>query len=322
MNKAYECEIVKDLAISYIEELVSKGTEELVKEHIKGCNDCKEYYEHISEEILNDSMKDKNKDKMVINQFKKINKYIRGLKIILMSIVFLIIIICTTLYIKHQKVENLINNSYSKIEEMKESNNYKLNVKTIERDFSTNEYREYNEDYYYKDGRYKIESKDSIKFYEDNSYEKICVYHDLGTIEYYKQDFIERKKGKIFDIFSDILTYKTLSTQIYSLALNVREDKFNGIECFVIRFGNNDDYKDTWIDKQSFITVRVVNEKYLDFYREEIYSFYENAVNDEQVDTNILNSEKYQNYIKREIINSATKEIKMYNEIQYENNIK
>lgn len=35
-----ECEIVKDLFPSYIENQVSNQTREFVDEHIKGCKDC------------------------------------------------------------------------------------------------------------------------------------------------------------------------------------------------------------------------------------------------------------------------------------------
>lgn len=315
MNKKDECEIVKDLAISYTEELINEGSKKFVKEHLKTCEECNKYYKNIKSEIYKENIKEKNKDDIVVSQFKKINRHINILKSSLIFILIFIIIISSVLYIRHQKIANLIDKAYQKIEYMRELNNYKLTIKTIQKNYDVDSQWEYIQDYYYKDGKYKIETNDSIKFYEDNSYEKICVYHDLKQIDHYKQNFIEEEKGKIFDIFSEIMNYRTIANGIYSLTLSVREDNYNGIDCYVIRFGDNNSYRDTWINKNSFITIRVVNKHYMDFYREEIYQFYENVVNDEDVDITILNSDKYKDYIKKDIINNETEETKLYYEL-------
>ena len=303
MNKKDECEIVKDLSIPYLEELVNKGSKNFIEEHLKICNDCSEYYKNVKSEMFNENNKEKDKDDVVVNQFKKINRHINILKLCLIVILIFIIIICSTFYVKCEKTSNIINNAYSKIEYMKELNNYKLTVKTIQKNYKTNDAWEYEQNYYYKDGKYKIESSDSIKFYEDDSYEKVCVYHDLNTIEYYKQNIIEETKGRMFDIFSEIINYKTLisKSKFYSLTLSLREDRYNGTDCYVIRFGNKDDYRDVWLNKDNFITVRVIDENYKKFYREVIYIFNENIVTSADVDISILSFDKYKDY---DIINN------------------
>ena len=43
MNKL-PCEVVKDLLPSYVDELTSGTTNELVKEHLKDCEDCRNAY--------------------------------------------------------------------------------------------------------------------------------------------------------------------------------------------------------------------------------------------------------------------------------------
>lgn len=310
MNKEIECEIVKDLAMPFVKKSINQETENFIKKHLEICDDCKKYYENINDK---ENITDKNKDTIMINQFKKINKHISLLKKSLIIILLLIFTIFSIFFIKNQKLVNIINSAYSKIEYMKELDNYKLTVKTIQKNFKTNTNMEYRQNYYYKDGKYKIESNDSIRFYEDDSYENICVYHDLQTIEYTKQNFIEERKGKTINIFStEILNYKKLSSTMYALTLSVREDRFNGIDCYVIRNGTDNSYRDTWIDKKSFITVRVVNEDYTNFYREEIYSFSENVVTENDISTEILNSDKYQNYLKKDIVNNETEETKLY----------
>ena len=96
----------------------------------------------------------------------------------------------------------------------------------------------------------------------------------------------------------DILNYKDLKNTIYSLGFNIREDRYNGIDCYVIRTGNNEDYRDIWIDKSNFITIRSVNECKNDFYCEEIYTFIENNVKNDDISTKIIEENEYKNYTK------------------------
>ena len=317
MNKKDECEIVKDLAIPYTEELVNIGSKKFIKEHLSQCESCTQYYKNIKSEINKENTREKNKDNIVVDQFKKINRHINVLKITLISIFIFIIIASSVFYFKYQRTVSIIDNAYSKIEYLRELNNYKLKVKTIQKNLVTDDYMEYEQNYYYKDGKYKIESNDSIKFYQDNSYEKICIYHDLKEIQYYKQDFVEEKKGRLFDIFSEIINYKDLISKykFYSYILSVREDRYNGINCYVIRFGDSNGYRDTWINKDNFATVRVINETYNSFYREVIYTIYENVVREEDITTSILNLSEYNNYTRKEVINNKTEEFKMYYEL-------
>ena len=234
------------------------------------------------------------------------------LKILLIFLICIILITIIILTVKNNIVINIIDKSYSKIEYMKELNNYKLKIRTIESDLKTNNTREYVQTYYYKDGKYKVESDNGISFFEDNSYKKICVYNDLKQIDYYNQNYVEFTKGKILNTFSEIINYKKISNTFYNLALSVRCERYNGVECYVIRFGNNTSYRDTWIDKNSFITVKVVNEDVGIFYREDSYLFYEDATTDEDVDKNILDSEKYNSYVKNYINNNLTEENPLY----------
>ncbi len=80
----------------------------------------------------------------------------------------------------------------------------------------------------------------------------------------------------------------------------------------MIRSGNNNSYRDIWINKNNFIVIRVINEDYGDFYREELYEFTENTVTDEEVSVEVLDSDKFKNYIKKNIDINENQEIKSY----------
>lgn len=310
MNKENECEIIKDLAIPFMKKEVNSETKNFIENHLKSCDDCRKYYNDIEKEK---GISSKNKDIIMINKFKRINSHISILRISLILLILLIVIVLSIFYIRNQKVVNLSNNVYNKIDYLKQLNNYKLTVKTIQKNLKSGQNWEYEQKYYYKDGKSKIEANDSIRFYEDNSYESICVYHEFQTIEYRKQNFIDWKKGNIIDIFSsDVLNYKKMMPTIYSFGLSIREERFSGVDCYVIRSGNNNSYRDIWINKNNFIVIRVINEDYGDFYREELYEFTENTVTDEEVSVEVLDSDKFKNYIKKNIDINENQEIKSY----------
>ena len=209
----------------------------------------------------------------------------------------IILITGILIWVKQKTFSNLVIKVSEKVEYLQTLDNYKITVKTIYNNFNTEDYSEFYTEYYYKDGKLKRESTDSISFTEDGSYDSISVFHDLNQIVYYHNDYVEERKGDTIGVLAYIKeNYQPIVSTIYSLAFSVREDRFNGIECYVIRFGDNDSYKDVWVDKNSFITIREVNESYSHFYREEIYTFEENVVTDEDVDNSILDNEKYDDY--------------------------
>lgn len=299
MNKKEECEIVKDLAVQYIEKSLNEGSQNFVKNHLETCEDCRKYYKTIEDTVCNES----EQDKIVKKQFKKVHKRINILKIILVVILIIILIAGLVVWYKEATFSNLVNKVSEKVEYMESLDNYKITVKTINKDFKkeSNSW-EFEETYYYKDGKLKNESNQSIFFYEDDSYDSIYVFHDLRQIEYCHSNYIKKRKGSAVGVFSYIKeNYKPIASTIYSLAFSVREDRFNGIECYVIRFGDRNSYRDIWVDKSTYITVREVNESYSHFYKERVFTFEENVVTDADVDSSILNLEEYNDYTKMEV---------------------
>lgn len=315
MNKKDECDIVRDLAVDYTEQLLSETSKKFVENHISTCNECKKYYESMNSDIFRKSINEKTKDKMEFNHLKKIGNKINILKICLMMIVIIILIFLLSCVIKINNTNNVINNTYERILSMKELDNYKFTVKTIQKSSVNNATYQVDTIYFYKDGKYKIILDDNLSFYEDNSYEKIKVYDNLKQIEYYKQNFIEIWKGKAFDSFSYLINYKKIDSNLYNLGLSVRNERYNGIECYVIRTNNSKGYTENWITKKDYIPIRTISEEYNNYYNEEIYMLEQGIVNDTDVDASILNSEKYDEYKKLEIVNNATEEIKTFYEL-------
>ena len=69
------CEIVRDLMPLYIDKLTSEVTNEMIEEHLRGCESCKKFYEEMSIEMkteLKESIKPKEKEKL--NYLKRIKK--------------------------------------------------------------------------------------------------------------------------------------------------------------------------------------------------------------------------------------------------------
>ena len=304
MNKSEECEIVQDLSTLYLENLISSKSKNFIENHLQNCKNCKKYYNDISTDIFNANKKEEQEDDIESSYLKKVGKHIQKLKICLVIILIIIIFFISIITIKYYKISDVINKSYNKLETIKTLNNYRLIQNTIYQDFEKNTKFEDTTNIYYIDGKYKIDTGNSITYYEDNSYNKICVHNDLKTIEYYNQDFIEKKKGKTFDMFSEITRFKELETGFRRIGLTINEERFKGKDCYVIRIGNSNRHKDTWIDKEQAITVRVVDEEYQNFYREVIYTLLENETTSNDVDSSILDSESYKEYNKINIDNN------------------
>ena len=320
-----DCYIVKDLSLGYIEDTLNPNTKKFIEKHLSECTNCKDYYNYMKVNILEDNnIEEKNKDKIEINYLKKIRTHINILKTMLIIIFIFSIVIISFFAIKYYYINNIFERAYNRIEIMKKSDNYKLSKKTISRSYlGETTSLDVTFTWYYKDGKYKIKYGDNSTIYlEDGSYNKICIHDDLKQIEYYKQDFIEQNKGNPINIYWEVSNYKNLYSIANILGLNVKEGMFEGKECYILRNGNDKSYQETWIDKNSLNLVRTISKSESKIYTEVIYEFSENVVTDDIVDSAVLNTERYKDYKVLEITNNATEEIKLYNKLvdKYEQN--
>lgn len=93
-----ECEIVQDLLFGYNDGVISKSSTELVENHLKECDICKNKLEEIQKDSKDDNQKKE------VDYLKKVkNKLKRRKKIIItvLSILFIIIVFNVALFINY-----------------------------------------------------------------------------------------------------------------------------------------------------------------------------------------------------------------------------
>ena len=94
-----ECEIVQDLLFGYNDGVISKSSTELVENHLKECDICKNKLEEIQKDSKDDNQKKE------VDYLKKVkNKLKRRKKIIItvLSILFIIIVFNVALFINYK----------------------------------------------------------------------------------------------------------------------------------------------------------------------------------------------------------------------------
>lgn len=288
------CNIVKDLSTLYIDNMISPSTKEFIKNHLSTCLECNDYYNNMNSDILNELHSEKRNDDIEFTYLKKINNKITILKIFLTIILSLIILSILYILIKNTYINNISSDSSSKIYSVAQSNNYKLIEKSTYKDLSSNSEIKSETIYYYKDGKYKIDSGDTISYLEDDNLNYIIVNNDSKTIEYKTTNF-PIQKGNIYSTF-----YSYLTISNFGIGFSIRSDDYDNQDCYVIKKNYENGFIETWINKNNNLIVRTV-ESFDYYYEDTTYSFEENASLDSDIDNSILNEEEYKNY---SIINS------------------
>ena len=288
------CNIVKDLSTLYIDNMISPSTKEFIKNHLSTCLECNDYYNNMNSDILNELHSEKRNDDIEFTYLKKINNKITILKIFLTIILSLIILSILYILIKNTYINNISSDSSSKIYSVAQSNNYKLIEKSTYKDLSSNSEIKSETIYYYKDGKYKIDSGDTISYLEDDNLNYIIVNNDSKTIEYKTTNF-PIQKGNIYSTF-----YSYLTISNFGIGFSIRSDDYDNQDCYVIKKNYENGFIETWINKNNNLIARTV-ESFDYYYEDTTYSFEENASLDSDIDNSILNEEEYKNY---SIINS------------------
>ena len=255
-----ECEIVRDLLPNYVENLVGTQTKDFIKDHLKTCAECTKILKNMEgkDDINYDN--DIKEEEVEIRQIKKFRKkqFILtlssiGFIIIILSIVFLYIFI-------YLPKKSIITETYSKIQEITNFNNYKFTTYQYYITADTQKKYEFTDTFYYKNGKYKNEStsanSDIIKttYGETNSDNSTFIYHDNNTNSITTTSNLYSTKGKVFGVFSDIYYISNDFSRI--LGLNIRNDTYNNAECYVLKFNNSStDYRELWINKETKLPV-------------------------------------------------------------------
>lgn len=94
MNEKFNCDIILDLLPLSLESMTSKETDEIIREHLQQCENCKQIYEDMSRDIhLISPKKRKEKHKYKKKNFMRL--FILGYLLFLLSIIaFCIIDVC------------------------------------------------------------------------------------------------------------------------------------------------------------------------------------------------------------------------------------
>ena len=294
-----ECSLVQNLLNDYINGTVSDDAENVIKDHLKSCNDCNSIYV----QMKNDNAKIKEQEvKRHKEYLKKFNKKLSLLKKIIIVLLIIILIIFAPLVIKLIHNNYILDSAYNKLQSMQNMNEYYAKREEIllynyASDFSSSCNIT---EYYYKDGKYKkvhYVKDDYENRYEvygrEGSNEEIYVYYDSKKISYIENyDLLVYQKGQVLEsIYYNISQWGITQYKLLSIFGTYETKIYNGKECYVIRKNSTDskslNYNECWIDKETMMNVRnVMNTQNEDTqqYRDEKIYIDEKEILDEDVE--------------------------------------
>ena len=291
-----DCDIVQDLSSLYADKLVNDTTKKFIENHLSTCENCKNYYNNICSDIFNNFKKIDDSDKIELNHLNKFNKIFNFIKLILLIIVLFILFVIVFILIKAYHINNIVNNTYSSISTLSESNNYKItktiNYKYIPDNLNTKEKYVY----YCYENKYKIETPDKIDYIEINDSENttniITVNNKSKTLEEEIVDYSYRKDFLLDDFYS----FLTISN--FGIGFCVKEDSINNEKCYILRKKYQNGYVDTYISKDDYMILRTVESFENYYYKETNYLVEKNIVNNKNVDFSNKDQTEYKNYVK------------------------
>lgn len=300
-----ECEIVKDLFPNYIENRINDTTKEYVEEHIKNCKSCADILRSIR-----GGKQDKNEEnnEVVINSLKKYNRKMFILKIIVAILSIFIIFIWGSFivervkysielkedYAKGQYISEIIDTAYNKVEEIMNSDNYSIIVEetSVNYDLSCVYYYGKNE-MFYKDGyakRNRIWDTGSIKSYSGNNstcYGVVAKDKRFFSI-YLSEGVVNTSIGMEYGSSGNYYFYGfQKENPLEYKDFEIKEETIDGKNYYIIDEKENKEdgtyNTEIWIDKDSMILSKIVEEKLGSRKTEQKLTFSVNNVRDEDV---------------------------------------
>lgn len=271
MNK---CEIIIDLLPIYVENLASEETNEYIQDHIAKCPKCRKVLENMRENSKIENEKNIKAEEVEIRIIKKYKTKMKILKtslILSFGTILLGMIIFMSMYMPQYII---LEKSYNTIQRISKINNYKIITRQIKTSADNKIDYEYMQIHYYKDGKFKTEEYvDGIKirtYYGDTTSDTVTwLFEDTKTKEYRNKTF---KNNYAMDELFGNVQYDAQSI-INVIGKGFREDNYRGKECYVIKSGDNLNYGETWIDKETMLPIRQVYNIFEKLNYEYIYSF-------------------------------------------------
>lgn len=335
------CEIVKDLLPNYIENLLSDETKRYVEEHINSCDDCKRVLQIMKEGKQEETNKEVEEEQIELDYLKKHRKKSLILKVLALAFIIVLLIYILSYFLKFVQINSILNKAENKMNELIEANNYTIYTTEHNIDYRTNKDSFHYSEYYYRDGKYKTLSRgysmnswrlDGTDINEDevgitygviDRNEKATVYNKNKKIINEKTNYKINSKGRIIRIvYNPIEIYfenmgflaETYARICMTFDNSISSERFIGRDCYVFRIKKKNYCKEIWIDKETLIPIKEIEDHYGQSYREVIRSFYLGNVEKEDVE---FNQENYEGYTveNREHIIEDERLLKAYNNL-------
>lgn len=249
--KNKDCELVRDLLPSYIDNLTSDETNEFIELHIKNCPECKACLDELQKTASTD---EKEKSTKFVKFAKKNQRKMRILK----SIVFLVLAVILVNYVRNVVIYlNII----KKNKESLSCTNYHY------QSYRYHKNRLLVDDYYVKDNKYMaIRNGVDMEDNERHFNYKYIDYYDGTTYYQYNIDsvsgikFYTSREGTMEDTFfpfENDYEFLTLNPFLASIGDRITNTKCNNKDCYKLDFKLNNTYsRAIFIDKNTGLLVR------------------------------------------------------------------
>lgn len=287
-----ECGIIRDLLPCYVEQLESNQTKKFVEKHINECDECKEILKNMQSDKINEKEKNEKEDQVEIKNIKKYRRKNINVKIIIIVLI-LIVISLGSIFAKYAKNSNIIFEAYNHIQEVKETNNFKIIVEEHRKEEGMKQEEINTYEYLYKDGKYKkniySNSVDNGQTYFGSIDSKEYIFVNDNKKLMKKSTLDENiRKEDFFELFTEInfnaKNKKGLFVDLISMIrFDVMIKDYNGKECYVIRHEGKSSYRETWIEKETMLQVREIYKETSGNYNEKIIFVEINSVTDSDV---------------------------------------
>ena len=291
-----ECEVIKDLLPGYIAGILSNDTEEAVNEHIDNCENCKKMLDRMKSSLPN--IPNDSDEKVEIDYLKKHNKKMRILKNLILFIILFVVLFSFGIIIKYNYISSIMQKVSNNIKKIEKQNNYVVTITEHGIDYEREKDYSYITKYYYKDDKYKTEKHsianfdiingNTYNYGEIDSNSQITIVDDTKTVYKENRNYVYMKKEYLLrDLKNAIQIFDTNFGLVGNLYMKsnyqIRNDRYNGKECYVFKSDCSEYYFEYWIEKDSMMLIRTVQDIYNRIYTENTYELTRDIVKDEDV---------------------------------------
>ena len=150
-----ECSLIQNLLNDYINSSVSDDAEDVIKEHLEKCKDCKSLYMQMKSDNCKSKEQEVKSHKDYLKKFNKKLSLLKKIIIVLLIILFIIFVPFVSRLIHNTYI---LDSAYNKLQSMQNMNEYYAKREDILLyDYTSNFSSSCSiTEYYYKNGKYKM----------------------------------------------------------------------------------------------------------------------------------------------------------------------